>query len=102
MAIRAAILSHHYASDWEWTSSSLKMATDRLSRWRQALARQAGADGLSVLQQIRLSLSQDLDTPNALGAIDAWADSTLAGDESDPSAQGLVARSLDALLGLAL
>ena len=102
MAIRAAILSNHYASDWEWTRASLEGAVSRLDLWRRALAMQAGADGLSVLQQIRLSLSQDLNSPAALAAVDRWADATLAGDESDSTAQGLVARALDSLLGLAL
>ena len=102
MAIRAAILSNHYASDWEWTRATLEGAVSRLDLWRRALAMQAGADGLSVLQQIRLSLSQDLNSPAALAAVDRWADATLAGDESDSTAQGLVARALDSLLGLAL
>ena len=34
MAIRLAILAHHYRSDWEWTPEVLTGATTRLTRWR--------------------------------------------------------------------
>ena len=39
MAIRMALLAHHYRSDWEWTDAVLGDAQARLSRWRTALAR---------------------------------------------------------------
>ena len=39
MAIRMALLAHHYRSDWEWTNAVLGDAQARLSRWRTALAR---------------------------------------------------------------
>ena len=39
MAIRMALLAHHYRSDWEWTDAVLGDAEARLSRWRAALAR---------------------------------------------------------------
>lgn len=102
MAIRLAIMSHHYAQDWEWTDQKLSAAIERLNHWREALAMQGGADAMQVLQQVRIALSQNLDTPHALASIDDWARKTLSGDSSDPTAQGLIARTLDALLGLAL
>ena len=39
MAIRMALLAHHYRSDWEWTDAVLGDAQVRLDRWRSALAR---------------------------------------------------------------
>ena len=38
MAIRLAILAHHYRSDWEWTPEVLAAATARLTRWRTAVS----------------------------------------------------------------
>ena len=38
MAIRMALLAHHYRSDWEWTDAVLGDAQARLARWRAALA----------------------------------------------------------------
>lgn len=102
MAIRLAILSHHYAQDWEWTDALLHAATDRLDLWHKALAMQGGADSMQVLQQLRISLSQNLDTPAALAAVDNWATQTVGGVMEDETAQGLIARSLDSLLGIAL
>jgi L-cysteine:1D-myo-inositol 2-amino-2-deoxy-alpha-D-glucopyranoside ligase len=39
MAIRMALLAHHYRSDWEWTDQVLGDAQARLDRWRAALSR---------------------------------------------------------------
>jgi hypothetical protein len=38
MAIRLALLAHHYKSDWEWTDEELARAQARLGRWRAAVA----------------------------------------------------------------
>src|SRR6266567_1566320 len=43
MAIRMALLTHHYRSDWEWTDAVLGDAQARLARWRAALARAEAA-----------------------------------------------------------
>ena len=43
MAIRMALLAHHYRSDWEWTDAVLGDADARLARWRAALARAEAA-----------------------------------------------------------
>jgi L-cysteine:1D-myo-inositol 2-amino-2-deoxy-alpha-D-glucopyranoside ligase len=98
-AIRLAVLAHHYRDDWEWTDDGLGVAVDRLERWRAAAGRPTASDDqageLALLERLRLSLSNDLDTPSALGLIDAWA------AEGQPSG-GLVARAVDALLGIEL
>lgn len=43
MAIRLAILAHHYRSDWEWTPEVLTGATTRLTRWRAAVSSATGS-----------------------------------------------------------
>jgi len=108
MAVRMALLAHHYRSDWEWTDGVLADADARLVRWRAALARAEAAaspeypadpdasdpdpalTGLyapdtspagaaeQVLAGIRARLRDDLDAPGALGVVDHWADSLLA------------------------
>jgi L-cysteine:1D-myo-inositol 2-amino-2-deoxy-alpha-D-glucopyranoside ligase len=85
MAVRLALLAHHYRSDWEWTDDVLAEAAARLSRWRAATAQSVPAgpgvppatavpDASAVLQRVRERLADDLDAPGALAAIDAWAD----------------------------
>ena len=45
MAVRLAIMAHHYRGDWDWTADGLAAAQDRLARWRAAVDRAAsGAD----------------------------------------------------------
>ena len=43
MAIRLAILAHHYAGDWDWTDEGLTAADARLARWRRAVAVTGGS-----------------------------------------------------------
>ena len=38
MAIRLALLAHHYRTDWDWTAEGLDAAVQRLATWRSALA----------------------------------------------------------------
>src|SRR4029077_16582930 len=38
MAVRLAILAHHYRHDWDWTADALTAAATRLARWREAVA----------------------------------------------------------------
>ncbi|MFL6078723.1 MAG: cysteine--1-D-myo-inosityl 2-amino-2-deoxy-alpha-D-glucopyranoside ligase, partial [Ornithinibacter sp.] len=101
-AVRLAILAHHYRSDWEWTEAHLTSAEARLARWRQAVARPSGAPGDPVLDGLRRHLADDLDAPGALAVVDRWADETLTRGGDDESAPGLVARAVDALLGVRL
>ncbi|HEY3001476.1 MAG TPA: cysteine--1-D-myo-inosityl 2-amino-2-deoxy-alpha-D-glucopyranoside ligase [Kribbellaceae bacterium] len=98
MAIRLALLGHHYRTDWFWSDGELTTATDRLARWRAAAARDKGPDGKAVLAAVREALANDLDTGAALAAVDAWA----ATDGDDTGAPALVAATADALLGIKL
>jgi L-cysteine:1D-myo-inositol 2-amino-2-deoxy-alpha-D-glucopyranoside ligase len=127
MAIRLAILAHHYRQDWDWTGAELAAAATRLDRWRSAVraglrgpggvthepgpARQevSGPNPASnaVLTAIRQRLADDLDAPGALAVVDSWAEMMLAGAAADPAAHlagstRLVRDAVDALLGVAL
>ena len=102
VAIRLALLAHHYRTDWEWTERDLAAAVSRVDRWQKAVERPAGPSADSLLDDVREHLGNDLDAPRALAAVDRWADAALAGDVSDPAAPGLVRHLLDTLLGVRL
>jgi L-cysteine:1D-myo-inositol 2-amino-2-deoxy-alpha-D-glucopyranoside ligase len=130
MAIRMALLAHHYRSDWEWTDAVLGDAQARLARWRTALARveaavpeaaapEAAAPGAvtsgtapaaaaeMVLSGVRARMRDDLDAPGALAIVDRWADTLVAEPPTRITAADLVGARLvkaivDALLGISL
>ena len=105
MAIRLAILSHHYASDWDWTGADLDLARARLERWQRAVSGNGGPDATATLAAVRAALSADLDAPAALAAVDVWADDALRADGTDSTvigAPGVVSRAVNALLGVRL
>ena len=100
MAIRLAILAHHYRDDWEWTADGLAAAEKRLARWREAVGRESGPDPEPTVAQIRARLADDLDAPGALAAVDRWVD-RMHGDGGDvPRAPADLALAVDALLGV--
>ncbi|MFF5706378.1 cysteine--1-D-myo-inosityl 2-amino-2-deoxy-alpha-D-glucopyranoside ligase [Streptomyces sp. NPDC012794] len=101
-AIRLALLAHHYRADWEWTDDVLTEAQARLARWRAAVSRPDGLPAEELVEEVRAALADDLNAPLALAAVDAWADAQNASDGDDESAPGLVSRTVDALLGVAL
>lgn len=96
MAIRLVLLSHHYRSDWEWFDAELEVAQKRLQAWRLAFATPFGAP--SPVTELVSKLSHDLDTVGALKLVDVWAESTLAGNVSEPT--NSVASAVDAILGI--
>ena len=120
MAIRMALLAHHYRSDWEWTDAVLGDAQARLARWRAALARaeaavpepgpqaaEAAPAAEMVLAGVRARLRDDLDAPGALAVVDHWADALLAEPPTsitsrDLAGARLVQATVDALLGISL
>jgi L-cysteine:1D-myo-inositol 2-amino-2-deoxy-alpha-D-glucopyranoside ligase len=102
MAIRLALLAHHYRDNWEWSDELLVSAQGRLSRWREAVRLPAGLNADEVLVQLRAALAQDLDAPAALAAVDAWAGASMAIDSDDAEGPALVARACEALLGVTL
>jgi L-cysteine:1D-myo-inositol 2-amino-2-deoxy-alpha-D-glucopyranoside ligase len=101
-AIRLALLAGHYRSDREWTDELLSTAQERLDRWRAAVALEAGPPAADLVQRLRTHLADDLDSPGALAAVDAWAREALERRGTDPEAPGLVRAAVDALLGVSL
>jgi L-cysteine:1D-myo-inositol 2-amino-2-deoxy-alpha-D-glucopyranoside ligase len=100
MVIRFALMSQHYRLDRMWTDELLLQATQRVNQIRKALASGVVAPTASVIEQIVTALSDDLDTPSALAALDQWASQTL--DASTGGDAQELSTVLDALLGLAL
>ncbi len=98
MAIRLALLAHHYRSDWEWFGGEIDEAEQRLAAWRTAVDRPAGPSGDDLLAEIRAAMTNDLDAPAALAAIDSWA--SRSGDDSNAGSTARAA--IDALLGVLL
>ena len=102
MAIRLALLAHHYRTPWEWTDQTLADAQLRLGTWRAGLSGNGGPSADSTLARIRERLSDDLDAPGALVAVDDWVRESLEVGGTELGAPGLVGRALDALLGIRL
>ncbi|MEO6570050.1 MAG: cysteine--tRNA ligase [Ilumatobacteraceae bacterium] len=85
-AIRLGLIEHHYRVEWEWDDLLMVRNARRLEAWS------AAADGTpgDVLDEVRERLDDDLDSPGAVGAVDAAA------------ARGESTRSASALLGIDL
>jgi L-cysteine:1D-myo-inositol 2-amino-2-deoxy-alpha-D-glucopyranoside ligase len=66
-AIRLAVLTNHYRTDWDWHHGLMPEAAARLARWR------AAGTGEGALEAVRAALDADLDTPAAIAEIDAAA-----------------------------
>ena len=100
MAIRLALLAQHYRTEWSWTDDVLERAQTRLDTWRAALSVNSAPDSADTVETIRTRVADDLDTPGALAAVDAWAKQTLQRGGSDGTSAGVLARALDAILGI--
>jgi L-cysteine:1D-myo-inositol 2-amino-2-deoxy-alpha-D-glucopyranoside ligase len=102
MAVRLGLLAGHYRANREWTDEVLKNGQQRLARWREAAEVPAGPSGEGLLAAVRESIANDLNTPETLAVVDAWAEAALAGVGDDPAAPALMSRTVDALLGIRL
>lgn len=105
--IRLAILANHYRTDWFWTDEVLEQARRRLGTWREAAAKQETAGADAMLAAVRAALGEDLNSPAALIAVDAWAARNLGGAAargSGASSQDtrLARDTAEALLGVVL
>ena len=100
MAIRLALLAQHYRTEWSWTDDLLAQAQTRLEAWRAALSVNSAPDSEETIEQVRRHVADDLDTPGALAAVDRWAKECLDRGGRDATSAGVLARALDAILGV--
>jgi L-cysteine:1D-myo-inositol 2-amino-2-deoxy-alpha-D-glucopyranoside ligase len=87
MAIRLALVEHHYRTEWEWDDTLMPRNVARLEAWRSAADGSPGA----ALAEVRRCLDDDLDSPGAVAAVDAAA----ARGESTRAAAELLGVVLD-------
>ena len=102
MAIRLALLSHHYRADWVWTPHGLEGAHERLQRWTAASQLPYGPPVDPLIDRVREVLADDLRTPSALDAVDSWVHTALTRGGQDPASPGEMATLVDTLLGIRL
>lgn len=105
-AIRLGLYSGHYRAPREWSDEILSDAEKRRELWINAANAATDLEAVQdLVHNIRIRLSQDLDTPKVLEAVDTWAN-TVGTTEKNESSHGrtaagdLVACALDALLGV--
>ena len=98
MVIRFALISQHYRTDRMWSDEVLTDAIKRVARIRQAFSLQNVGQTQNVISTVITALSQDLDTPAAIAALEDWAELSIQGANGGDSKA--LATTLDALLGL--
>ncbi len=99
MAIRLALLSHHYRSDHMWTDTDLVNAEEFMDQLRIALSRMEVAPTDATINEIISALADDLDTPRAISALRGWLGATDSGRVG--GSPGELSRAIDTLLGIA-
>lgn len=100
MVVRLALLAGHWRADRAWLPELPREAEARLRLWREAVLLDAGPAAEDTVSRLRTHLADDLDTPGALAAVDAWAREAVDRRGQDRSAPGLVRDAVDALLGI--
>ena len=69
MAVRLAIVAEHYRTTLDWSHDLVAQSTDRLDRWSRVSAGFT-PEGVAGLDEVRLALDDDLNTPAAIEAIE--------------------------------
>ena len=100
MAIRIALMSHHYRADHMWQQSDLTKAEIFLKDLHICLARMEVAPTDKVIRELIKAMADDLDSPSALSALQDWIDETNNG--ATGGSAGELGRAIDAILGIAL
>lgn len=100
MVIRYALMMEHYHRDRMWTNDVLLQANQEVNKLRAALSMDHVAPTETVIAEVIHALSNDLDTPAALHALQSW---TIKSQEGSGDGDATMLRiCLDALLGLVL
>lgn len=99
MAIRLALMGHHYRSDHMWQPSEIVTANDFVKRLRLNLSRVEVSPTAPVIDELVEALANDLDTQKVLTVLKNWCEATEAGGSGGSA--GELARVLDELFGLA-
>lgn len=102
-AIRLGVYSGHYRSDRDWSEQVLADAEARLQLWRDAVTIDSPVHAAAELvATVRAHLANDLDTPAALAAIDAWAHTVReqGTHHGNNDAGAIVTNLVDGLLGV--
>lgn len=100
MAIRLALMTHHYSKDRMWTSHEFSDASALLDRLRLLLSRPEVASTDATIVAIIEALSRNLDTPAVCAALNLWCENTEAGGVGGSA--GELSRAIDLLLGIAI
>ena len=98
MAIRYALMLHHYRDDRMWSQELLEGAQSSLERLQRALEMDTVYESAGLIQMIIAGLADDLNTPTVIAAIEEWVEKTLQGATGGDATA--VRAILDALLGL--
>lgn len=98
-AIRLGVFSGHYREDRDWSEDVVARAQERLHLWSRALEAPGSLEAAeAAVGALRRHLADDLDTPSALEAIDAWARENRGADSTE--AADLIKTALNSLLGV--
>jgi L-cysteine:1D-myo-inositol 2-amino-2-deoxy-alpha-D-glucopyranoside ligase len=100
MIIRWALLLGHYQQDRSWSDDLLQKSIAEVALVRSVLAQSEVSDATELIQSLVFDLANNLDSSAALTRLIDWAKSSQRSPEVNHS--GLVSRTIDALLGLAL
>jgi L-cysteine:1D-myo-inositol 2-amino-2-deoxy-alpha-D-glucopyranoside ligase len=98
MAIRYALMDHHYREDQMWSDELLLNSQADFERLKLACALPQVSETTTLIADITLALANNLDTPAVLELLNAWADKSLEGGSGGDVKD--LKTSLDALLGL--
>ena len=100
MAIRWALMGHHYSQDLMWNADLLISAQNEIERLQLLLSREDVAPTSGLINETIDSLSRDLDTVAVLQSIKRWMEETEKGFTGGSA--GELSRALDTLLGISL
>ena len=97
MAIRWALLKRHYRNEYMWNRSETNYAEQELAALKARIHSKRCAPVENLIDTIKSAISNDLNTPAAIAAINNWVDES--GDVQDASE---LLEAIDALLGISL